>query len=265
MFHQDKATHILDHIQKWPRWKRLIKAYIPLEFLLEWFLKSLLPYILKDVSTSRVTSREESIFKYQQLDLIYAQFGLLYDILPDALRSNYDPRQNLGPHANGIVGFVNVKSTKSMIRHLKDLSLNQSVGGPNSSVSFSPTELAYARSMQSSTDPNGNQKLGGNKKKERNNNRKGGKNNNKPKDNDNNEKTNTNVGEGKKERRKVKFLCNLCTNDHLTHLCPKVLEAARVLSLPHVVMTNPFPHNQHMASSSSNAINVVSGSQNPLT
>jgi hypothetical protein len=31
------------------------------------------------------------------------------------------------------------------------------------------------------------------------------------------------------------------------------------------VLTNPFPHNQHMASSSSNARNVASGSQNPPT
>jgi hypothetical protein len=28
-FHQDRATHISDHIQEWHRWKRLIKAYIP--------------------------------------------------------------------------------------------------------------------------------------------------------------------------------------------------------------------------------------------
>jgi hypothetical protein len=60
---QYKATHISDHIQEWRRRKRLIKAYIPPEFLLEWFLKSLLPYILKDVFTSRVTSEEENIFK----------------------------------------------------------------------------------------------------------------------------------------------------------------------------------------------------------
>jgi hypothetical protein len=29
------------------------------------------------------------------------------------------------------------------------------------------------------------------------------------------------------------------------------------------VLTNPFPHNQHMASSSSNAVNATSGIQNP--
>jgi hypothetical protein len=62
-FLQDKTTHISDHIQEWHRWNSLIKAYIPLEFLLEWFLKSLHPYISKDVSTSQVTFEEEAIFK----------------------------------------------------------------------------------------------------------------------------------------------------------------------------------------------------------
>jgi hypothetical protein len=117
--------------------------------------------------------------------------------------------------------------------------------------------------MQSSTGPNGNQQLGGNKKKGRNNNPKGGKNNNKPKDNGTNEKMNNNSGEGKKERRKVKFTYKLYRNDYLTHLFPKLVEYVSLLSLPPVVLMNPFPHNQHMASSSSNVINVVDGSQNP--
>jgi hypothetical protein len=99
----------------------------------------------------------------------------------------------------------------------------------------------------------------------RNNNHKGGNNNNKLKDNGNNEKTNNNVGKGKKERRKVKFPCKLCIYDHLTHLFHKLVEAARLLSLPPAVLTNSFPHNQHMVWSSSNAGNVACGSQNPLT
>jgi hypothetical protein len=69
---QDTTTHILDHIQKWHRWKRFTKTSIPLAFLLEWFLKSLQPPILKDVTTSGVTTHEEAIFKAQQLDLIYS-------------------------------------------------------------------------------------------------------------------------------------------------------------------------------------------------
>jgi hypothetical protein len=40
------------------------------------------------------------------------------------------------------------------------------------------------------------------------------------------------------------------------------MEAARLLSLPPIVLTNPFPHNQHMASRSSNVKNVVGGIQN---
>jgi hypothetical protein len=38
----------------------------------------------------------------------------------------------------------------------------------------------------------------------------------------------------------------------------------RILSQTPTVLTNPFPHNQHMALSSSNARNAVSGNQNPL-
>ena len=62
-FWQDKATHISNHIQEWHRQKRLIKSFIPPEFLLEWFLKLLLPYIAKDVSTSEVQNEEQAIFR----------------------------------------------------------------------------------------------------------------------------------------------------------------------------------------------------------
>jgi hypothetical protein len=102
----------------------LIKTCIPLKFLLEWFLKSLQPYIFQDISTSEVTSEEEAIFKSQQFDIIYGQYRMLYEILPDALRSNYDPRKKAEPHADGIVGSTNVKCAESVTSHLKELSLN---------------------------------------------------------------------------------------------------------------------------------------------
>ena len=84
------ATHILDHIQEWRRRKSLIKATIPPKFLLEWFLKSMLPYISKDISTLGVTNEEESILRAQQLDLIYSQSGILYEIIPEAPRPTHD-------------------------------------------------------------------------------------------------------------------------------------------------------------------------------
>jgi hypothetical protein len=241
----------------------LIKTPIPFTFILEWFLKFLNAPISKDVVTSRFTTEQEAIFKAQHLDLIYAQYGMLYHLLPDALWSTYNPRQNPGPHADGIVVSANVISTDSMTSHLKELSLKKFVGGPTSSLSSNPTQSTDVLSMQSPTNPNGNQKLGRNKKKGRNN-CKGGKNGNKPKDNENNEKMNNNAREGKRERRKVKFPYNLFIDDHLTHLYPKLEKVARLLSLSPVVLANTFPHNQHMASSSLNTGNVTHGSQNPL-
>jgi hypothetical protein len=38
-----------------------------------------------------------------------------------------------------------------------------------------------------------------------------------------------------------------------------------ILKLPPAVLMNPFPHNQHLASSSSNDRNVPGGGQNPLS
>jgi hypothetical protein len=89
--------------------------------MLEWFLKSLLPYISKDVSTFGVTSKEEVIFKAQKLDLIYAQSRMLYEIVLDTSRSNYDPRKIPGPHVFGIIGSANPKSTNLVKNELKEL------------------------------------------------------------------------------------------------------------------------------------------------
>ena len=64
-FQQDKSTHVSDHIQEWRRWKRLIKAFIPPEFLLEWFLKSLLPYIAKDVLHLEFKTRNKPFLRHR--------------------------------------------------------------------------------------------------------------------------------------------------------------------------------------------------------
>jgi hypothetical protein len=83
-FEQTIANHISNHIQEWRSQKSLIKVPVPPEFLLEWFLKSLVPQLSKDVATSGVFSEEDAIMRAQQFELIYSQSGLLYNILPDA-------------------------------------------------------------------------------------------------------------------------------------------------------------------------------------
>ena len=128
-FRQNKATHIiLDHIQEWRRRKSLIKSTIPPEFLLEWFLKSLLPYISKVVSTSGVMNEEEAIIKAQQLDLIYSQSGILYEIIPEASRPMHNvEKPKPRPHADGVVGSVNSPTVESLTKLIHQLSIKKSM------------------------------------------------------------------------------------------------------------------------------------------
>jgi hypothetical protein len=129
---QDIVTHILDHIQEWCRWRRLIKTPIPLAFLIEWFLNSFHPPISKDVSTFEVSNEEEVIFRAQQLDLICAKSRMLYHLLPEEPRSNYDPRKKPEPHFDGIVGYTNVNPV--------DLE-TKSARGSSSLGSSKPTQM----------------------------------------------------------------------------------------------------------------------------
>jgi hypothetical protein len=55
-FEQTKVNHISDHIREWRCRKSLIKVSIPPAFLLEWFLKYLVPQLSKDITTSGVFS-----------------------------------------------------------------------------------------------------------------------------------------------------------------------------------------------------------------
>jgi hypothetical protein len=82
--------HIYDHIREWRCHKSLIKVPVPPTFLLEWFLKSLVPQLSKDIVTSGVFSEEDAIMRAQQFELIYSQFSLLYNILLDVPRSILD-------------------------------------------------------------------------------------------------------------------------------------------------------------------------------
>ena len=69
---QNTSTHILDHIHKWRRWRRLIKAPIPYQLLVDWFTKSLLPPIAQDVAMGSVVTKEHAISHTQYLDLLYS-------------------------------------------------------------------------------------------------------------------------------------------------------------------------------------------------
>ena len=48
--------------------------------------------------------------------MIYAQSGLLNEIIPNALRSSFDPKVKPGPHADGIVGCMSAKTVDSVVK-----------------------------------------------------------------------------------------------------------------------------------------------------
>jgi hypothetical protein len=163
-FEQTKVDHISDHIREWICQKSLIKVPVPQAFLLEWFLKSLVPQLSKDVTTSGVFSEKDAIMRAQQLELIYSQSGLHYKIFPDALRSVLEKtRQRSRPHADGIIGSVQTKSVDPLSNKLQQLSIQQIVAIHTTSSATPPTQNLDVHSVKM-TNPKATRQPDGKKK-----------------------------------------------------------------------------------------------------
>jgi len=241
-FRQNTSTHISDHIHEWRRRRRMIKAEIPGQFLVDWFVKSLLPYIAKDVALSGVTTEEEAIIRAQQLDLVYSQSRVLYDILPNAPRTETDPTKFVpGPHADGVVGSAQNTAAQQNVSHSQQQA-NPCYQNANTSADI--------LSIQKGSQPSEGKKKGKNKKKNGNN---PGNNNNNTSNNNNQNPT---AGKDKK-KGKVRYPCKLCGESHFLSECPQLAEAKKLYDQNRAgqpaVLTQPFPANQQM----------VVGTQNP--
>lgn len=74
------------------------------QFLVDWFWKSLQPHIYKDIEMMGSHTKEEEIFRAQQLDLIYSQSRILYQILAnDPWEETGPTKVTPGPHADGVI------------------------------------------------------------------------------------------------------------------------------------------------------------------
>jgi hypothetical protein len=90
----------------------MIKVIIPDILFTEWFTKSLLPPIARDVTMGGVVTKEETIAWDQYLDLVYSQYVTLYDLLLNVSRDNTDPsKPSYSSHADGVIGSVKTQST----------------------------------------------------------------------------------------------------------------------------------------------------------
>ena len=61
-------------------------------------------------------NEEQAIFRAQELDLIYAQSDLLYEIIRNTPRSSFDPKVKPGPHVDGIIGCMSTKPIDSVVK-----------------------------------------------------------------------------------------------------------------------------------------------------
>jgi hypothetical protein len=83
---QTSIAHIYDHIHEWRQRHSLCKVETTKEQRINWFLKSLVSILAKYVASTFPQSKEYSITKAQHFNLIYAQSGYLYIVIPNAPR-----------------------------------------------------------------------------------------------------------------------------------------------------------------------------------
>ena len=81
--------------------------------------------------------------------MIYAQSDLLYEIIPNAPHSSFDPKVKPRPHDDGIVGCTSTKPADLVVQQVSQLSINQSALG-QATTSSQPTQTVRVLSVQSS-------------------------------------------------------------------------------------------------------------------
>jgi hypothetical protein len=87
--------------------------------------------------------------RVQQLEIIYSQSSLLYEIFPDAPRSILDKtRQRSGPHANGIIGSSQTQPTDPLPNKLQQLSIQQTTTIQTTGSTAPPTQNSDVHSVQ---------------------------------------------------------------------------------------------------------------------
>jgi hypothetical protein len=152
---------------------------------------------------------------------------------------DHKTRQRAEPQADGIVGSVQTKPAEKLTKQLQQLSIQHSAARQTTVLAAPPTQTLEVHSVQM-TNPKANQQPEGKKKQ-----RKKGKGEKKPTDN---------AGEGTTEKQKVRYPCNLCVEDHPTHLCPRLAKAQKfVTQQQQAVLTNPFQHGKNLTQASASA------------
>ena len=134
-----------------------------------------------------------------------------------------------------MVGSINSPTVESLTKQIHQLSVKQStVEAAKAAPSPQNANVFAQTSQKGSQQPDEKKKKG----------KKGEGNQNKP-------KPANNADGGKKEKKWLKFPCKLCQEDHLTHLCPLMDQAQKLLKAQQpAVLKDPFRQGQNSASAS---------------
>ena len=85
----------------------------------------------------------------QQLELIYSQSGLLYEIFLDAPHLILDnTRHRAGPHANGIVGSSQINPIEKLMKQLQQLSIQHTAASQTTALAAPPTKTSDVHTVQ---------------------------------------------------------------------------------------------------------------------
>jgi hypothetical protein len=209
-FKQSFSTHISDHIHEWRRRICLIKVPLPNQLLVEWFTKSLIGPIARDVSMGGVVTKEQEIICAQYLDLVYSQTCTLYDLIPNAPRPSMNPTPTppVASHAaDGVIGTFHTETQSKKSSHTNPKSTTSTVqNNPNPNPSSGKT--SDVNSVQTTpTDKNQSKKKGNGRNKEDKNN------------NPQSEKTKSHPADDK-DKRKPHYPCLIYGDDHYMKYCP---------------------------------------------
>jgi hypothetical protein len=155
-------------------------------------------------------------------------------------------RQRDGPHADGIVGLAQTKPTEQLMKQLQQLSIQHTAASQTTTLAAPATKTSEVHTVKL-TNPKATPQPEGKKKQ-----RKKDKGDKKPTDN---------AGGDNTEKWKVRYPCNLCVEDHPTHLFPQFAEAQKfVMQQQLTMLTNPFQHGKNLTQASASK---EGGSQEP--
>jgi hypothetical protein len=234
-FKQNKGTHISDHIHEWRRRRRLIKLELPDQLLAEWFTKSFVNDIGRDIAMGGVVMEEQAISRAQYLDLVYSQTGTLYDLLPDLPRpstSTTSTTPAASHAADGVIGTFQAQPQSASSVPPKPASSNVQ----NAPSPAPPTgKTSEVNAVQSTPAGKNKSKKGRGRNKE-------------DKNTSQAERTKTTPVDDR-DKRKPRYPCLICGDDHYTKDCPRRAEVTKFLQgtpkppAP-AVLSQPFPSQQ---------------------